>query len=68
MDTDISISYNQSLFRSRTNNPLRRAYAMTIHKSQGKTLDKIVVDLGKKRDRLVLHLSHYRGSKIIKIF
>ena len=32
--------------QSRTQFPLRLAYAMTIHKSQGKTLELVVVDLG----------------------
>ncbi|MFO0089655.1 MAG: ATP-dependent RecD-like DNA helicase, partial [bacterium] len=31
---------------SRTQFPLRLAYAMTIHKAQGKTLEQVVVDLG----------------------
>ena len=34
--------------------PLRLAYAMTIHKSQGQTLDRAVVHLGKKERSLGL--------------
>ena len=33
--------------KSRQQVPLRLRYAMTIHKSQGQTLTKVVVDLGK---------------------
>ena len=33
---------------SRTQFPLRIAYAVTIHKSQGMTLNKVVIDLGFK--------------------
>ena len=34
-------------YLSRQQIPLRLRYAMTIHKSQGQTLPKVVVDLGK---------------------
>lgn len=34
-------------YLSRLQLPLRLRYAMTIHKSQGQTLSKVVVDLGK---------------------
>ena len=33
---------------------LRIAYALTIHKSQGQTLDKVVIDLGKNERSLGL--------------
>jgi len=30
-----------------TQYPLRLAWAMTIHKSQGKTFDRVIIDMGK---------------------
>jgi len=39
LDTEITGSFTQY--------PLRLAWAVTIHKSQGKTFDKVVIDIGK---------------------
>ena len=39
-----SLSY---LGCSRTQFPFRLAYGITIHKSQGQTLEKVIIDLGK---------------------
>ena len=39
LDTEITGSFTQY--------PLRLAWAVTIHKSQGKTFDKVIIDIGK---------------------
>jgi hypothetical protein len=39
-------TYSPNVSGSRTQYPFRLAYASTIHKSQGQTLDKVVIDLG----------------------
>ena len=46
--------YNCSFGGTRQNFPLRLAYALTIHKSQGQTLEKVVIDLGKTEQSLGL--------------
>ena len=46
--------YNSSINGSRTQMPIKLAYALTIHKSQGQTLEKVVVDLGKSEKSLGL--------------
>jgi hypothetical protein len=63
---------------SRTEYPLRLAYAMPIHKSQGESLEMIWVDFGiafstliqqaKLRLRRGLHSSHFLDAQIIKTF
>ena len=49
----LSIYCNQN-GGSRTQYPIRLAYALTIHKSQGQTLEKVVIDIGKKETTLGL--------------
>ena len=46
------VCFNPTVGGSRTYYPLRLAYAMTIHKSQGQTMGKIVIDLGKNEQSL----------------
>jgi ATP-dependent exoDNAse (exonuclease V) alpha subunit len=47
-------AYSKVLNSSRKQIPIRLAYAMTIHKSQGQTLDMAVIDLGSKETQLGL--------------
>ncbi len=48
---DVYCKYHQA---SRQQYPIRLAYALTIHKSQGATLDKAVIDLGTSEQTLGL--------------
>ena len=46
--------FSKALNMSRTQFPIRLAYALTIHKAQGQTLKRIIVELGKKEATLGL--------------
>ena len=46
--------YCKSVGGTRTQYSIRIAYAPTIHKSQGQTLEKVVIDLGKTEQSLGL--------------
>jgi ATP-dependent exoDNAse (exonuclease V) alpha subunit len=39
-------AYSQTLNANRYQIPARLAYALTIHKSQGQTIERCVIDLG----------------------
>ena len=47
-------AYSKAWGANRIQFPFRLAYAMTIHKSQGQTIDKAVIDLGKSETSLGL--------------
>ena len=46
--------FSKALNMSRTQFPIRLAYALTIHKGQGQALKRIIVELGKKEATLGL--------------
>ena len=56
---------------SRQGYPIRLAYALTIHKSQGQTTNKVVVDLGKNEKSLGMayvalsRVKHYSGLAVV---
>ena len=43
----VTILYEKNYKKSRTQFPIRNAFALTIHKSQGMTLENVIVDIGK---------------------
>ena len=42
----VTYEWTTNIRHSRRQLPIRLCYAMTIHKSQGQTLEKAVIDLG----------------------
>ena len=53
---------------SRTNYPIRLAYALIIHKSQSQTLRKIIVESGKKESTLGITFVALSRVKNVKDF
>ena len=47
-------AYRKHYCTNRIKYPIRLSYALTIHKSQGQTIQKAVIDLGKKEQSLGL--------------
>jgi ATP-dependent exoDNAse (exonuclease V) alpha subunit len=60
-------SYSKNLGCSRTQFPLRLAYALTIHKSQGQTISKAVIDIGRVEKSLGMSFVAFSRVKITKI-
>lgn len=52
---------------SRQQIPLRLAWAITIHKSQGQTLDKVVIDIGKQRKIKASGLEYVAFSRVREV-
>ncbi|CBX94541.1 hypothetical protein LEMA_P120320.1 [Plenodomus lingam JN3] len=54
---------------SRTQIPLMAGYAITVHKSQGMTLDRVIVDLGRafEPSQIYVALSRARSLKGLKV-
>ena len=46
---------------------MKPAAAKTVHKSQGATVDKVVVDLSQKRTRKVPHIYYVALSRVKKL-
>ena len=61
------VSFNTKYYGSRTGYPLRLAYAMTIYKSLGQTMNRVAIDLGKNEQSLVQLSLPYREYKTTKI-
>jgi ATP-dependent DNA helicase PIF1 len=60
--------FSEILKMSKTNYPIRLAYALTIHKSQCQTPRKIIVNLGRKEFTLGITFVALSRVKMLKIF
>jgi len=59
----MKLPYGESFELLRTQFPLRRAFAMTNHKAQGQTLEKVVMDV---RDMVFAHGQIYVGFSRVR--
>ena len=65
-DVERTFLYNHKTYQ-RIQFPLRPAAARTVHKAQGATVDKVVVDLSTKRKRSVPHIHYVAFSRVRKL-
>ncbi len=59
--------YSKEVSANRKQFPIRLAYAITTHKTQGETLEKGVIHLGKMRKIWAQHLFNFLDSKKLQI-
>ena len=65
-DVERTFIYNYKTYQ-RIQFPLKPAAAKTVHKAQGATVDKVVVDLSQKKTRKVPHIHYVALSRVKKL-
>ena len=65
-DVERTFIYNYKTYQ-RIQFPLKPAAAKTVHKAQGATVDKVVVDLSQKTTRKVPHIHYVALSRVKKL-